>query len=614
MPSERSATPGFMKNCLENCRVLDLSRVFSGPWAAQMLGDLGAEVVKVERPGSGDDSRRLGPYFTHPERGSAESVFFASANRNKKSITVDISSEQGQALIRAMAAKSDVLIENYKVGTLQRYGLDYASLARINPALVYCSITGFGQTGPLSKRPGYDLVFQAMSGLMSVTGSEGQRRRTAAGRICRFRFHRRHVCGDIDPCRAAATGPASGVGQHIDLSLLDTQVAALSHIASNYLMTGNIPVRHGTGAPQGTPSQLYRCADREIVVVVGNEGQFASLCSVIGLADLAVDKRFCSNSQRLAHKTELNAIIQGVLLTRDADEWLARLERAKVPAGPVLDMEGVFGHPQIHNRGMRIEPGKTDGGHLAHIANPMKFSASPVEYLSGRARHRRAHRRSAGRLAGPAAGRDRPAARIEHDLEARTVDPLIIEARVNEYATRNRTRTCHGCRARSRAMPPHVSKPAPASSTFTAGMPSGAPDNRFETCRDTILAVRERSPILVHPSLGYLTVASSFEERFANTQRLASDPATRPDFVPMDMGSVNADLFDARTPAFRSPGTVYINRTDMLLALSQRLRQAEIKPSLVAWNVSFIRQIEAFAAMSLLDAPLFVSLVLTDRI
>ena len=169
MPSERSSTPG----ALENCRVLDLSRVFSGPWAAQMLGDLGAEVVKVERPGSGDDSRRLGPYFAHPERGSAESVFFASANRNKKSITVDISSEDGQALIRAMAAKSDVLIENYKVGTLQRYGLDYASLASINPALVYCSITGFGQTGPLSRRPGYDLVFQAMSGLMSVTGAEG---------------------------------------------------------------------------------------------------------------------------------------------------------------------------------------------------------------------------------------------------------------------------------------------------------------------------------------------------------------------------------------------------------------------------------------------------------
>lgn len=377
MPSERSALPGVMKNCLENCRVLDLSRVFSGPWAAQMLGDLGAEVVKVERPGSGDDSRRLGPYFTHPERGSAESVFFASANRNKKSITVDISSEQGQALIRAMAAKSDVLIENYKVGTLQRYGLDYASIARINPALVYCSITGFGQTGPLSKRPGYDLVFQAMSGLMSVTGAEG-----SEGGPQRVGF----VVSDFTGGMYATTSilaalhyrTTSGVGQHIDLSLLDTQVAALSHIASNYLMTGNIPARHGTGAPQGTPSQLYRCADREIVVVVGNEEQFASLCGVIGLADMAADTRFCSNSQRLAHKTELNAIIQGVLLTGDADEWLARLERAKVPAGPVLDMEGVFGHPQIQNRGMRIEPGKTDGSHLAHIASPMKFSASPV--------------------------------------------------------------------------------------------------------------------------------------------------------------------------------------------------------------------------------------------
>ncbi|MDP3692969.1 CaiB/BaiF CoA-transferase family protein, partial [Bradyrhizobium sp.] len=318
-----------------------------------------------------------GHYFTHPKRGSAESVFFASANRNKKSITVDISTEQGQGLIRGMAAKADVLIENYKVGTLARYGLDYASLARINPALVYCSITGFGQTGPLRNRPGYDLVFQAMSGLMSVTGAEGRE-----GGPQRVGFVVSDFTGGmyavVSILAALHYRTASGAGQHIDLSLLDTQVAALSHIASNYLMTGNIPLRHGTGAPQGTPSQLYRCADREIVVVVGNEEQFADLCGVLGFSGMTADKRFCSNSQRLAHKGELNAIIQGVLLTRDSDEWLALLERANVPAGPVLDMAGVFGHLQIRDRGMRIGPGEIEGSHLAHIANPMKFSASPV--------------------------------------------------------------------------------------------------------------------------------------------------------------------------------------------------------------------------------------------
>ena len=212
---------------------------------------------------------------------------------------------------------------------------------------------------------------------MSVTGAEG-----SEGGPQRVGFVVSDFTGGmyavISILAALHHRTASGVGQHIDLSLLDTQVAALSHIASNYLMTGNIPVRHGTGAPQGTPSQLYRCADREIVVVVGNEEQFANLCGVIGLADMARDVRFCSNSQRLAHKTDLNAIIQGVLLTRAANEWLALLERAKVPAGPVLNMQDVFDHPQIQNRGMRVAPGKTDGNHLAHIANPMKFSASPV--------------------------------------------------------------------------------------------------------------------------------------------------------------------------------------------------------------------------------------------
>ena len=373
MPSDATSTP----NALDNIRVLDLSRVFSGPWTGQMLGDLGAEVVKVERPGAGDDSRRLAPFFTHAARGSKESVFFASANRNKKSITVDLSGKEGQDLIRELAKQSDVLIENYKVGTLQRYGLDYATLSAINPRLVYCSITGFGQTGPFSSRPGYDLVFQAMSGLMSVTGGEGSQ-----GSPQRVGFVVSDFIGgmyaSISILAALQHRATSGKGQHIDISLLDTQVAALSHIASNYLITGNIPTRHGTSAPQGAPSQMYRCADREIVVVVGNEEQFARFCGVIGEAELASDARFSSNGQRLAHKADLNRIIDAALQKRSADEWLSLLEKSGVPAGPVHNMQDMFSHPQIVHRGMKIAPGEK-GNALAHVASPIKLSASPIE-------------------------------------------------------------------------------------------------------------------------------------------------------------------------------------------------------------------------------------------
>jgi crotonobetainyl-CoA:carnitine CoA-transferase CaiB-like acyl-CoA transferase len=363
-------------NALQGLRVLDLSRVFSGPWTGQMLGDLGAEVVKVERPKAGDDSRRLAPFFLRPGTESKQSVFFASANRNKKSITVDIASSDGQALIRALAAKSDVVIENYKVGTLRRYGLDYASLSAINPRLVYCSITGFGQTGPFASRPGYDLVFQAMSGLMSVTGS-GE----SDGSPQRVGFVVSDFVGgmyaSVSILAALQYRNVSGAGQHIDLSLLDTQVAALSHIAGNYLLTGTVPGRHGTAAPQGAPSQMYRCADREIVVVVGNEEQFARLCGVIGMPELAVDARFCSNSGRLAHKKELNKRLEGALMRRPADDWLADLERAGVPAGPVLNIQSMFDHPQIKHRCMKVAPGDK-GNTLPHVASPINLSASPI--------------------------------------------------------------------------------------------------------------------------------------------------------------------------------------------------------------------------------------------
>jgi crotonobetainyl-CoA:carnitine CoA-transferase CaiB-like acyl-CoA transferase len=354
--------------------VLDLTRVFSGPWAAQMLGDLGAEVIKVERPGAGDDSRRLAPFFDNAARGTSESVFFASTNRNKKSITVDLAQSEGQALVRSLAAKSDILIENYKVGTLSRYGLDYDQLSAVNPRLIYCSITGFGQTGPYSHRPGYDLVFQAMSGLMSVTGTESEPQRV--GFVVSDFIGGMYT--SISILAALQRRAETGRGQYIDISLLDTQLAALSHIASNHLLTGNIPHRHGTAAPQGAPSQMYRCADREIVVVVGNEDQFTRFARTIGAPQLSTDERFGSNAGRLANKAALNELIERALAARDADEWLELLEQASVPSGPVLDLKGVFEHPQVRHRGMKVEPPGGRDGALPHVANPIRFSESPV--------------------------------------------------------------------------------------------------------------------------------------------------------------------------------------------------------------------------------------------
>ena len=359
---------------LQRFRVLDLTRVFSGPWAAQMLGDLGAEVIKVERPEVGDDSRRLAPFFSNPSRPDSESVFFASTNRNKRSITVDLAHPEGQALIRSLAEKSDILIENYKVGTLRRYGLDYETLAAINPRLIYCSITGFGQTGPYSHRPGYDLVFQAMSGLMSVTGTEDEPQRV--GFVVSDFIGGMYT--SISILAALQRRAETGRGQYVDISLLDTQLAALSHIASNHLLTGNIPRRYGTSAPQGAPSQMYRCADRQIVVVVGNEDQFARFARTIGMPQLCADERFSSNAARLANKPVLNEIIERALAAHTCDEWLARLDEAAVPSGPVLDLQGVFEHPQVRHRGMKVEPSGGPEGALPHVANPIRFSESPV--------------------------------------------------------------------------------------------------------------------------------------------------------------------------------------------------------------------------------------------
>jgi crotonobetainyl-CoA:carnitine CoA-transferase CaiB-like acyl-CoA transferase len=375
------------KGALAGVRVLDLSRILAGPWGAQMLADLGAEVIKVERPGKGDDSRQFGPPFLMDREGrvTRESTFFISANRGKKSITCDISTPDGQALIRSLAARCDVLLENYKVGDLKRYGLDYDSLKLVNPRLVYCSITGFGQTGPYSPRPGYDSIFQAMGGLMSVTGNGddvpgGGPMKTgpsladilcgqyAASAIIAALYH-----------RDAAPG-GSGQGQYIDLALLDSMIAATSHYASQYLVSGEVPIRRGTEGNGGMPSRMFRCADRDIMIVAGNNEQYARMCDVLGHPELATDPRFSEIALRVKNRRALGEVFEPLIAQWHSDELLRALDAAGVPAGPINNLEQVFADPHVQARAMCVEVAHplTDEA-VRMVANPVKMSGTPIE-------------------------------------------------------------------------------------------------------------------------------------------------------------------------------------------------------------------------------------------
>lgn len=375
-----------MSRALNKIRVLDLSRILAAPWAAQMLGDLGADVIKVERPRVGDDSRRFGPPFLKDSEGrdTTESAFFISANRNKRSITVDLSKPEGQALVRQLVAQCDVLIENYKVGDLQRYGLDHESLHAVNPRLVYCSVTGFGQTGPYAARPGYDTVFQAMSGLMSVTGLPdgvpgGEPMKTgpsladilaghyAVSAILAALYHRDTV---------------SGVGQHLDVSLLDSTIAAMSHYASHYLISGDVPVRRGTEGNGGMPSRLFRCADEAIVIVAGNNEQFVRLCEVLGCGELVGDPRFATVALRGRNRLPLGAVLEPAIAAWQACDLLMALENVGVPAGPVYNLAQVFDDPQVRARGLSVESpcAKSASGSVRMVGHPVKFSGTPVDH------------------------------------------------------------------------------------------------------------------------------------------------------------------------------------------------------------------------------------------
>ncbi|KQO00420.1 MULTISPECIES: CaiB/BaiF CoA transferase family protein [Stenotrophomonas] len=368
---------------LEGIRVLDLSRILAGPWATQVLADFGAEVIKVERPGVGDDTRGWGPPFLKDAEGNdtGESAYYLCANRGKRSVAIDFTRPQGQALIRALAARCQVLVENYKVGGLAKYGLDHASLRAINPALVYCSITGYGQDGPYAHRAGYDAAIQAVGGLMSVTGEPDgapgggpQKVGVAATDLMTGMYAASAILA------ALRHAERTGQGQQIDLALLDTQVAWLANQASNWLVGGVVPERQGTAHPNIVPYQVMPAADGHFMLAVGNDAQFARLCDVIGEPQLAADARYATNAARVAHRAELVPLLQRRLRARPAAEWLAALEQAVVPASPVNRIDQVFDDAQVRARGLRVDLPHATGGTVPGVRNPLRFSATPLQY------------------------------------------------------------------------------------------------------------------------------------------------------------------------------------------------------------------------------------------
>jgi crotonobetainyl-CoA:carnitine CoA-transferase CaiB-like acyl-CoA transferase len=374
--------PATSPGALVGLKVLDLSRVLAGPWCGQLLADLGADVVKVERPGSGDDTRAWGPpWLPHDDRSGAQSAYFLCANRNKRSLAIDIAKPEGQRLVRELALRSDVLLENFKTGGLAQYGLDYATLAVQNPRLIYCSITGFGQTGPYSQRPGYDFLVQGMGGLMSVTGRpDGE----AGGGPMKAGVALTDVMtgmyATVAVLAALQRRHNSGQGQHIDLALLDVQVAALANQAASYLIGGQVPQRLGNAHPSIVPYQDFPTADGHMIVTVGNDGQFASFCRVLGHAEWASDERFATNPRRVRHRDELIERIRTVTPTRTTADWVAAMEAANVPCGPINTLDRVFDDPQVQARGLRIEMPHPVATAVPMVGNPIRLSESPVAY------------------------------------------------------------------------------------------------------------------------------------------------------------------------------------------------------------------------------------------
>ncbi len=368
---------------LAGIRVLDLSRVLAGPWAGQLLADLGADVVKVERPGAGDDTRSWGPPWLKDRDGrdTRESAYYLCTNRNKRSVTVDLGKPEGREIVRALANRADVLLENFKLGGLAQYRLDYASLAATHPRLVYCSITGFGQTGPYAPRAGYDFLIQGMGGLMSITGrAEGddgagpQKVGVALTDIMTGLY------ATIAVQAALAERERSGRGQHIDLALLDVQIACLANQASNFLAGGVVPKRMGNAHPNIVPYQDFPTADGDVIVAIGNDAQFAKFCAVAGHAEWASDERFATNPARVANRSVLIPMLRQATVARTTQAWVTALEQAGVPCGPINRIDEVFADPQVRERGVRITMDHAKAGSVDLVGNPIRLSATPVDY------------------------------------------------------------------------------------------------------------------------------------------------------------------------------------------------------------------------------------------
>jgi len=368
---------------LQGIRVLDLSRILAGPWAGQLLGDLGADVIKVERPGAGDDTRKWGPPWLTDASGrpTEDAAYFFSANRNKRSLTIDISSERGQALIRELACKADVLLENFKVGGLRQYGLDAESLLKLNPRLIYASITGFGQDGPYAARAGYDFLIQGMGGLMSVTGRHQSEEGAGPQKVgVALTDVMTGLYTTVGVLAALADRTRTGKGQHIDVALLDVQVATLANQAANYLIGGKVPERMGNAHPNIVPYQDFPTADGDMILAIGNDAQFTRFCEVAGHPEWASDARFSSNRGRVENRAVLLPLIRQATVFRSTQAWMEALEPAGVPCGPINRIDQVFDDPQVKARKLRVELPHPVAGSVPLVANPIRLSGSPVEY------------------------------------------------------------------------------------------------------------------------------------------------------------------------------------------------------------------------------------------
>ncbi len=371
-----------MAGPLSGIRVLDLTRVLAGPWATQMLADFGAEVVKIEKPGEGDDTRGWGPPFlTNPDGSRGDAAYFQSANRGKWSVCIDMATAEGQKLIRSLAEKADVVIENFKVGGLKKYGLDYDSLRTVNPSLIYCSITGFGQNGPYAQRAGYDFMIQGMGGIMSVTGqpdgapgAEPMKMGVAFADI----FTGLHAVIGIEA--ALFHRERTGQGQYLDLALLDSQVAVMANQALNYLVGGKAPTRLGNAHPNIVPYQTFETADGYIIMAVGTDRQYAEYCAIIGAPHLAQDERFKTNRGRVENRAALTPLLRPFMQARTTAEWVAAFEAAAVPCGPINTLDQVFSNPQVLARGLQVGLTRDDGLQVPGVANPVVFSETPVAY------------------------------------------------------------------------------------------------------------------------------------------------------------------------------------------------------------------------------------------